>query len=864
MPPRSRPGGSGPPPPPANPYEVQELRKGLAGFVDELDYVEVHGGCKLAARCQFLDWKKVKAADSGFGVESWAAPHSLVACITSSGARPASDDADEKRWDEDAGLIVSDFTVETLSAHGQILGELGLFNKDYKDFQVYQTDLITALKKLADPGKMLVKAAGLQDYVPYSAADANSESDDGSGRGTKRPSVTGRLRWLQELAPGRLIQAEAALPSAVLLRAWVILIGRHNPGTRADKRSKLQAGAKLLKEAAARQSALAKPDEDDLAEALCDDAEKFLIFPRPAFRLKRLSYPDCLSEFKDSLRYDLGPAEQADKVIADRMLLSKRAFPDVMSVFEDLASVGERIAQFERLSLVACPGRHAQAIDLRLPSVQEFVAGRHALVTEAKSKGKTGTEVVDLLLADAAEHPTGGSAAASKAGVGDEDEDGREKSGHGLTARVWESVFASAAYVALRSWYDNEPANLLDEAKGRKALLVKCYGSGCAIFPAAAARPQACRGRDILLSAFINARTAESAYAGAAQAMGANGKVADGLKGWVWHISQTKLLAAGNLEDISWLNPPYGALGMQNLLRVSPYQPVPVGQQYSVDSAIEAMADFAHATMVAFGGPETSTTGYTFASWGKTQRDYVKWISQQSDDAQTDLLEHAEEIGALAMTLMGAEFRQFKATDRPHVAKLPHLMAFDEGYDLAIEEKKEAAKPLVTVQRAFPHMRTAGASRSLPGVVPADGIASTPKLEGGVSLAEKPGGGGEPLPGSKKSWCKWQDDGQLRIANDLMDVVRYGKEQLGLEKDAISKLCWPVIACRSQGKSKLAFCPCPNDEGHRGVMAALHKEPKGFDRAILFADYSKKVKYGGPGSPKAKLQQKLAKKQKTG
>ena len=163
--PSSRSGGALGPPAPVNPYEVKELKRGIAGFADELDYVEIRGNCKLPARCQFVEWKKVNSTDSSFGVEAWAAPHALFACITSPGGRPASDDASVKRWQEDAGLVVADFSVEVLTAHGKILGELGLFNKDYQDYQVFRKAQIDLLKTMDDLTKMEVKGTELKDYV---------------------------------------------------------------------------------------------------------------------------------------------------------------------------------------------------------------------------------------------------------------------------------------------------------------------------------------------------------------------------------------------------------------------------------------------------------------------------------------------------------------------------------------------------------------------------------------------------------------------------------------------------------------------------------------------------------------------------
>jgi hypothetical protein len=275
-----------------------------------------------------------------------------------------------------------------------------------------------------------------------------------------------------------------------------------------------------------------------------------------------------------------------------------------------------------------------------------------------------------------------------------------------------------------------------------------------------------------------------------------------------------------------------------------PDQPVPDDQRYTVDSAIEVAGDFAHNTIVALGGPETSTTGYTMQSWATKQREYVKWCRKQSDAVMPDLLKHADGLGRRAMALMAREFRLYKNTDQPHLARCPHLMAFGEEFDSAIAERKAAAAPLVTVQRAFPGLVAASEPRSLPGVMltPAKKSEAVSLISTGVTPPQ-PGVNTTPAPGSKKAWASWKDNGKLQIGNDLIDIIKYSKEQLKLSKDEALKFCWPVIACRSMGPAKLAFCPCPDEAGHQGLQAKAHVAPKGYDSEILAKNYREWVKF---------------------
>ena len=814
------------------------MSNGTPNLLDELDFVAVKKGSKLAKSALFIEWVVLPARDSPWaGEEALAAPHSIVACVVSLGMRMGKDAASSKHW-EDASLLTYDLTIPMVNHHLAAMLDLGFFSQQYKDYMLLRTAYIDTMTKLKDTKVMEVPKVGLEVYHNYTSSDAESESDDGAGK--KRPSVRGALSWLLPARAADLWMPTSPLPGEGVLRFWLLICDRHRNSSRGARRSIVSVGARLLREAASLVAPVAKASADDLLEALGRAVQELVMFPRQVYRLKILSVEEARLELKDSLAY-ARDAEEANRTIARRLLLARREYEHLVSIVEEMNLAEDRIAELERLSAVAAPGRHNQPLYLRLPDLERFVKARHALVTEARNKGKEGAALISLLLKDAEEHVESRSKRSSEDA---ESEEPLKGAGTGsITAQAWQEAFLEPRYREVRGWYDSLAVTnfeLLDTAAGKRQLLHKCYKSECAIFQVAAAKPSAAKGRDELLSAFLLARGEESTYAGKAQAVRADGTVDDACIGWVWHESQVRLMGSGAVDEIAWLNPPHGAIALKNLTRASNLEAVPLPQVLTTVSCLKEIGRFGHATLVAFGMPEKSTTGYTWLTLFEKHRELLEWIGEQCSEAQPDLDARAETLLADAIRRIALAIQLYKSTDRPATAKLPHLLAFEEVYDNGVTAMKKDTEPMTTLQRAFPHMVAAAQPQSLPGVTLAPVANDSP-----VSRLKRGGTGDddpklqstEAKPGSKAKNVTWSDDEHMRLGGDVFAVVQYSKDKLGLDKAAALEFCWPVLASRQIGTRKLAFCPCPTKAGHTSLNSKAHQAPQGFDRGELVKSY---------------------------
>ena len=83
---------------------------------------------------------------------------------------------------------------------------------------------------------------------------------------------------------------------------------------------------------------------------------------------------------------------------------------------------------------------------------------------------------------------------------------------------------------------------------------------------------------------------------------------------------------AGAVDEIAWLNPPYGAIALKNLTRATNLEAVPPSQVFTIGSCLKEIGRFGQATLVAFGMPAKSTTGYTWLTLFEKHRELLEWI----------------------------------------------------------------------------------------------------------------------------------------------------------------------------------------------------------------------------------------------
>ena len=652
-----------------------------------------------------------------------AAPRDLITAAACLGARLSATVATRQGW-HDANPLTYRLTLPAINAQAAALKSVGLLSTTFTDTELYRKSLVEMLSQQPHQAALELDDRALEEPTPFDtpgvrAAAGGRAAGARRGRGGPPPPAAAppnpgppELKWLTLARTTDLVDGGVTLPMERLLRLWTLLPGRCSDLERRDERSALCANAEELRIGASFGSTGPDPTDTRLARSLRVLCNTAIIYPLPKFRLDALTFGEVDAELSDSLAYAQGSNSAAARSLARRLLFSKREYADMCSLLGEMTSPDERVVQLERISTLACPGRHAQALHLRLTEINTYICERAALITSGRNAGKSGEAIFDLLIADA-----------QLAGVGHVNvhmPSSSTDTGGGGTRRL----SAHALHMALQSddsfLQAAEQIALQDTATsaGRRKVIEIATGAGCVLFQQTMDRPEGLKQRSPALDALVISMAEASSYFGQRQAADGAGDVDPLAREWEMHRSQIKLLCNGKISQMQHVNPPYGVIGLLNLTASEPYEPVP-DVLYTTDSVLDALGPFMHNTLVAWAGAGVaiSTTGYTFLTLCQAQRDYVRWIKQQGDQVQGELLPHADQIFRSALERIDIELRVVLDAAEPHKASFGHILCFGEAYDQAIATKKEGLKPLITIHRALPGLIAASAPRSLPGVV---------------------------------------------------------------------------------------------------------------------------------------------------
>ena len=104
------------------------------------------------------------------------------------------------------------------------------------------------------------------------------------------------------------------------------------------------------------------PTDALLGASLPVFADAALLFPLTDFRSDELSLKEASIELRDAMCYAQGTPVEAARAVARRFLLSKRKYNDTVTLLAEIDGVESRVLQMERLSSVACPGRHGRRV----------------------------------------------------------------------------------------------------------------------------------------------------------------------------------------------------------------------------------------------------------------------------------------------------------------------------------------------------------------------------------------------------------------------------------------------------------------------------------------------------------------------
>ena len=771
----------------------------------------------------------------------------LLRCQSS--ARVAATSTAIQAW-RAAEPLTTRLPVATITKQADFIHSIGAFSTTFKDQVLYRRKLVELLQAQSDLSRLELDAADLEqpsqfDQTTVPAAQAAAARGGGAAGGRR-----GRAAAPQPNAPAPVVQAlagpaslkyltlvrasdlfddEAELPAEPLMRLWAMLPDRCSDAERRDPRSRTRANAEIIQAGVAKLTMVAAPSDALLGACVASFARGALKFPLAEFQADEFSLNAFNQELRDAISFTQGAEIDVARVVTRRLLHARRKYPELIGILETINDSDGRTLQLERLATVACPGRHSQPLRFRLPDLEEFVVARAAAITQAKNAGKVGAAIVDLLLTDAKDVGTEDVSDAAKNTGERADGEAFGAVGAGLSLRAFGRARNADAFVQAAAQIAALDAN---DAADRRQIIEIATGAQCALFQQTLDHPASLKGRDEALGALHASAIELPVYIGQRQAMNdATGKVDPLLKEWCFDQSQCDLLVAGRLTKLQLVNPPFGVIALLNLSSSEPYEPVPEEQIYITESVLQELAPFGHKTLVAWGAPAISSTGYTFQTLCEKQKEYVLWVKKQGDAVQADLLPHADATFREALKRIELNLRAFLTSSDPANARLPHLLPFGEAYDQALEAKREAVAPLITLHRALPGLIAKSSPRSLPGVVlPNAAIKSEEERE-----ERDKGKGKRIVPGSKKDVPKWIDDDHLKFGLYTYDIAAYSKE-LGLTEEQSKHLCWPVITSNQKGDAVLAFCPSPKASGHQGLKGEAHRRPKGFKLSDLCSD----------------------------
>ena len=712
---------------------------------------------------------------------------------------------------------------------------LSSFISRHRTLQLSAAELATCQVKAADfeEGDSFNGSASQPRAAPAARGRSRSSSANSGAPAAAAPVAPPQpgptdQRWLTLL--------DGMMDDAAMARLWMLFPDSLSRDARQEEGSHTSLANESLRAAVlSRLSHVNQPSDMALAREFTRVANEMLFYPLPALGSEQLTVETVLSELQDTTSFHKGSMD-ADRSVARRLHLGHASFPELSDLAVDLPFVGSRMEAVQRLVVATKPSLASSALALQLRDASKLLQSRSPLITAGRAKGKTGMDLVDLVLTDV--QSVGTSAITSASDSGDTHASSSSTSVR-LSNEALHRAVNTQAFQQLAAQLD---ALNTDTASGRRSAHAAASLAGCPIIQQFYWKPGSLKGRNPVFTKLHACLGEYGSYIGRSQAMDdVTGQVAAEHVDFQPSSEQLTSLRNGKISLMQWVNAPNGALTLLNLQSAETYANVPESQLYTVKSCLEVMGPFAHKTMVAWGAPAISTTGYTMATLCAKHAQHLDKVAGMSEVMQAELIPFARSSFAAALAQMDLNLQLFLESPEPASATLPHLLGFGEVYDRTWEAKMDALRPVVTIQRALPGLLPASTSRSLPGVVgatdpnrPGTGKGKVTQLDGG---RERPKAGTAPT-------VKWLKNGKsMRIGGDLFDVEAISK-QLGLDQAASKALCWPVILSRKKGDRALVNCPCPKKAGHSSMTDTAHARPSGFNLDEICKD--KKLRTSEP------------------
>ena len=886
--------------------EIPQANAALSVFatVTTQSFLSTHKGIWLcmdkrapvALATRFLPWKKV-ANPGAVGVVApvtVAVPLKVATYICCLASRIRDTTAARASW-QAFGTLESSITLAVLNHQLHELVTHGIFNHLLQNRSEFGLLVKAMLLKLPSWNNFELDENSLEileQFDPPAPGAPGPQVARGGGRGRGGQPGVGRgaargaapqaaqlvnpgpdsLRWLHDTPVFSMItmSEDTLFPLESLLKLWIVLQGSESDVVRREPGHALSVRAEVLRCSILKVLPMTNPTQVMLNYYLSGFCKQNLDFPIVYMRADQLETNIAFEEMMDTVAYLTGTALDGERAVSRRLLYSACVYPQLGLLLGELHTPEERVGQLEKLSAVVCPGRHDQTLHLRLSELERFLADRVPLITVGRNRGESGAALVDMVLLDNASM-TAGSASLSGASGPRDDMD-------------FDSSFGTSGFISNKALIQClqqpkfvEAANLIKTkdvgtAQGRLDILEIATTAEVLIFQLIMGRPESSlRHRSDVLSDVAVSMAEAPQHFGSRQACGEDGVLHPLAQNFHASMPQIKLLTRGKISKMQAVNLPDGALAVLNLTAATPYESVPEGQLYIVDSALEAGGTFLHQAVVAFYGKPAahSSTGYTMKTLYEKQRSVLHWVMFQGDVVRKELMPQIKIIFEKALEDVDAELYLLYNAPQPHLVFFQHVLPFGGTYDRAIDQLKEAVLPILTLQRAVPGLLAFSSRRSLPGVSLAAG--GSHESQGGGD--EKPSrkqekeeraakrkleeekkkgkqekkGATAALPGSKKEMCSWEEgcsEPQMVFGVDVFKVGEYSTH-LKLKPDQVQSLCWPVLCSRQERKAALAFCPCPKKKGHQGPNDTAHRRPSGFDLDTFLKDFATKRTYTG-------------------
>ena len=379
-----------------------QLPMGTAGFDDVLDFLSVQKDEPFVKSVAFLPWLPVPASGAAALNTAVAAPKDLISAAACLGGRLASTAATRNAW-HTADPLTSRLTLAAINQQAAAMKSFSAFTTTFTDPEFYRQSVVEMLSKQPNLSALELDDQALERPTPFDTPGVPAPTavrNRGRGRGAGQGGANApppiqpvpgpnELKWLTLSRISDLVDGGTPLPMERLLRLWTLLPGRCDDAERRDARSLMRGNAEELRGGVANLTSVGQPSDARLGRSLRAFCETALIFPLPKFRLDALSFNEVAVELSDAMAYAQGSASDGARALSRRLMFSGRDYVHMCALLGELTSADERVLQLERVSTLACPGRHAQALHLRLTEINAYIADRAALITAGRNVGKS-------------------------------------------------------------------------------------------------------------------------------------------------------------------------------------------------------------------------------------------------------------------------------------------------------------------------------------------------------------------------------------------------------------------------------------------------------------------------------------------